>query len=187
MKKEKMKRIDYSLRPIALLLTLTLLLGSLTLHMPKAAAKNIQNSTSEQTPSAISGDSISANESGLSLSASYGKTPLVFEENQGQTDARVKFAARASGYALYLTQSEAVFTMQTSAPEKRSPAASKLQALSEDKVHSAKTKDQQSDVLRMQFVGAATDAKLAGVDRQTGTTNSYKGNFARPIKSMKPS
>ncbi len=39
----------------------------------------------------------------------YGKIPLSFEENQGQTDARVKFLARASGYTLFVTADEAVF------------------------------------------------------------------------------
>src|SRR5712692_4495496 len=38
----------------------------------------------------------------------YGKLPLSFEINQGQTDARVKFLARASGYALFVTSDEAV-------------------------------------------------------------------------------
>jgi hypothetical protein len=187
MKKKKIKKIAYSIRPIALLLTLTLLLGSLTIHMPKAAAEKIQNAISEQTPSAIPEASVSANESGLSLSASYGKTPLVFEENQGQTDAQVKYVTRGNGYALYLTQSEAVFTLQTTAPEKRSPAAAKHQALSENKAQSAKTKDRQSDVLRMQFVGAASNAKLAGVDKQAGTTNFYAGKTAKNWKTEIPS
>ena len=36
------------------------------------------------------------------------KLPLVFEPNRGQTDPEVKFAARGSGYALLLTEREAV-------------------------------------------------------------------------------
>jgi len=39
----------------------------------------------------------------------YGKLPLSFEPNQGQTDARVRFLARASGYTLFVTGNEAVF------------------------------------------------------------------------------
>jgi hypothetical protein len=48
---------------------------------------------------------------GLPLAAgdTYGKLPLSFEPNQGQTDARVKFLARASGYTLFVTAEEAVF------------------------------------------------------------------------------
>ena len=39
----------------------------------------------------------------------YGKLPLSFEPNQGQTDARVRFLVRASGYTLFVTSDEAVF------------------------------------------------------------------------------
>ncbi|HAH05923.1 MAG TPA: hypothetical protein DCM05_05225, partial [Elusimicrobia bacterium] len=39
------------------------------------------------------------------------KAPLYFEANRGQTDAAVKFFARAAGYNLYLTAKEAVMVM----------------------------------------------------------------------------
>src|SRR3712207_6803178 len=39
--------------------------------------------------------------------AAYGQLPLSFEANHGQTDARVDFLARGSGYTLFLTGSEA--------------------------------------------------------------------------------
>jgi len=42
----------------------------------------------------------------------YGKLPLSFEANQGQTDGRVKFLSRGRGYALFLTGDEAVFTLE---------------------------------------------------------------------------
>src|SRR5580700_3612490 len=38
----------------------------------------------------------------------YGKLPLSFEANQGQTDPRVKFMARGSGYTMFLTKDEGV-------------------------------------------------------------------------------
>jgi hypothetical protein len=38
----------------------------------------------------------------------YGKLPLSFEANHGQTDARVKFLSRTAGYTLFLTRDEAV-------------------------------------------------------------------------------
>ena len=46
----------------------------------------------------------------------YGKLPLSFEANQGQSNARVKFVSRGSGYTLFLTSSEAVLLLQTGAP-----------------------------------------------------------------------
>jgi len=38
----------------------------------------------------------------------YGKLPLGFEVNRGQTDSRVKFLSRGRGYTLFLTSNEAV-------------------------------------------------------------------------------
>ncbi len=48
------------------------------------------------------------------LDANYGKLPLSFEANQGQTDPRVRFLARGSGYAIFLTDDEAVLTLRKS-------------------------------------------------------------------------
>lgn len=43
----------------------------------------------------------------------YGKMPLSFEQNYGQTDAPVKFLSRGAGYALFLTEREAVLRLRT--------------------------------------------------------------------------
>src|SRR5436309_13192783 len=43
--------------------------------------------------------------------AAYGKLPLSFEANQGQTDPQVKFLSRGRGYTLFLTPTEAVLTL----------------------------------------------------------------------------
>ena len=42
---------------------------------------------------------------------SLASLPLFFEPNQGQTDARVKFLARGSGYGLFLTGDSAVLKL----------------------------------------------------------------------------
>src|ERR1035441_2339502 len=42
---------------------------------------------------------------------SYGKLPLSFEANHGQTDPRVKFLSRTGGYTLFLTGDEAVLAL----------------------------------------------------------------------------
>jgi hypothetical protein len=43
---------------------------------------------------------------------SYGRLPLSFEANQGQTDRQVRFLSRGSGYSLFLTGSEAVLSLR---------------------------------------------------------------------------
>ncbi len=44
----------------------------------------------------------------------YGKLPLGFEANRGQTDSLVKFLSRGRGYSLFLTGDEAVLTLKRS-------------------------------------------------------------------------
>src|SRR5438067_1552896 len=42
------------------------------------------------------------------VNEAYGKLPISFEVNRGQTDARVDFLSRGSGYSLFLTSTAAV-------------------------------------------------------------------------------
>lgn len=46
------------------------------------------------------------------LGAAYGKLPLSFEANWGQTDSRVDFLSRGAGYSLFLTPSQAVLSLK---------------------------------------------------------------------------
>ncbi|MBC8120571.1 MAG: SBBP repeat-containing protein [Gemmatimonadaceae bacterium] len=46
------------------------------------------------------------------LSAAYGRLPLHFEANSGQTDSQVRFLARGKGYTLFLTPSQAVLSLR---------------------------------------------------------------------------
>jgi hypothetical protein len=89
---------------------------------------------------------------------SYGKLPLSFEVNQGQTDRQVKFLSRGRGYALFLTGDEAVLTLQT--------AGEKVPGSPES-------------VLRMRLVGANANATVTGGDELPGKTNYFVGNDPR--------
>src|ERR1051326_7030372 len=42
--------------------------------------------------------------------------PMMFEANQGQTDAEVKFLARGRGYNLYLTATQSVLSLKHGMP-----------------------------------------------------------------------
>lgn len=46
------------------------------------------------------------------LEQAYGKLPLSFEANQGQTDAQVNFLARTAGQSLFLTPDRAVLSLK---------------------------------------------------------------------------
>ena len=64
---------------------------------------------------------ISATKSDPNWSAAYGKLPLSFEENQGQTAREVRFVSHGSGYELFLTPQEAVLTLRSNKPLDLSP------------------------------------------------------------------
>jgi hypothetical protein len=57
----------------------------------------------------------------------YGKIPLTFEENSGQTDARVKFLMRGPGYTVFLTDRDA--TLRLGRPSAQPGAQAKTGAV----------------------------------------------------------
>jgi hypothetical protein len=54
-----------------------------------------------------------------SLIEAYGRLPLSFEINKGQTDSQVKFLSRGSGYSLFLTGNEAVLALRKSSRQSK--------------------------------------------------------------------
>jgi hypothetical protein len=58
----------------------------------------------------------------------YARLPMSFELNKGQVDPRVKFISRGPGYTLFLTPTEAVFSLRHAAasPPSNSDAATPL-------------------------------------------------------------
>jgi len=91
--------------------------------------------------------------------ASYGKLPLSFEKNQGQTDDHVRFLARGEGYALFLTGQEAVLRLDAPGPAKASQNAKKSTA-----------------VVRLVFAGSNQHSTVEGLDLQPGRSNYLLGN-----------
>src|SRR6266567_2183362 len=51
------------------------------------------------------------------LDLRYGRRPLSFEPNVGQTDSAVDFVSRGRGYVVFLTGGEAVFALRGGAPD----------------------------------------------------------------------
>jgi len=104
----------------------------------------------------------------------YGKMPLSFEANQGQTDGRVKFLSRTSGYSLFLTADEAVLTLRNKKAKNGKGTASAV-PLSAEKTR-ASAPEGAADVLRMKLRHANLAAKVTGVDELAGTSNYFIGN-----------
>jgi hypothetical protein len=93
---------------------------------------------------------------------SYGRLPLYFEANRGQTDKDVRFLSRGAGYSLYLTAGEAVLVLTK--PNSRGTQARP----------DAKT-PVKSAALRMSLVGAARKPHVNGLEEQPGKANYFIG------------
>ncbi len=90
------------------------------------------------------------------LSEAYGKLPLVFESNQGQTAPEVTFLSRGPGYGLFLTPTEAVLTLSRAAD--------------------AKADHVEVTMVGMKLVGAKAKPEMAGVDPLPGKSHYFIGN-----------
>jgi hypothetical protein len=100
----------------------------------------------------------------LRAAEAYGKLPLSFEVNQGQTDARVKFLSRGAGYNLFLTSTEAVLSLE--------------QGRGAGDVRGREDKGS-SGVLRMKLVAANPHAKIEGLEQLPGKSNYFIGKNPR--------
>ncbi len=99
------------------------------------------------------------------LLASYGKLPLVFEKNLGQTDPRVKFLSRASGYTLFLTDREAV--LRLGAPETDDPPTVPSFARGTTRGRRASA----GAVVTFALHGSHTPTQVEGLEAQPGHSN----------------
>ena len=103
----------------------------------------------------------------------YAALPMMFEANNGQTDARVKFLARGPGYTLFLTDKEAVLSIPTASPavssahprkHSRGPSLPHVEA------------PRPTRVVRLRFAGASAPAAITGQNQLPGKTNYFIGN-----------
>ena len=109
----------------------------------------------------------------------YGKLPLSFEANRGQTDAQVEFLSHGQGYALFFTNQSAVLSLSTGGPMQTSGLgySPHIQAgkASLD-LASEGSRAIKPTLLRMQLVGADTKTQLTADGRLPGTVNYFTGN-----------
>ncbi len=97
----------------------------------------------------------------------YGKLPLAFEANQGQTDPEVKFLSRGAGYAVFLTGDEAVLEVKPST-ESHQPSALRSRV-------SAIKKPIKTNIIRMRLEKANTSVKASGSEQLSGVSNYFIG------------
>jgi len=149
------------------------------------------------------------------LLESYGKLPLSFEINKGQTDLQVKFLSRGSGYSLFLTDSEAVLALRKGSRQSKLERRRVLAAYegNEDLVSRSAAfptpllpttvqlrdsfvphnearipnpESRTSAVLRMKLVGANPHAKVIGLEELPGKSNYFTGNDPKKWRTDVP-
>jgi hypothetical protein len=114
---------------------------------------------------------------------SYGKLPLSFEANHGQTDEKVKFLSRGSGYTLFLTSDAAVFSLRQTSPKGSAAPQQSLPGLHLRRSEPVSTK---GAVLRMKLVKANSGANVTGDDELPGTSNYFVGNDPKKWRTNVP-
>lgn len=124
-------------------------ISALVLLLPSAANALAPPST-PQSQSAVHG---------------FGKLPLSFEANQGQTDAQVKFLARGRGYTLFLLPTEAALALTNPAGSDAKPSQT---------------------VLRMKLLDANSSAEIVGLKELPGKTHYFLGNDPKQWRTNVP-
>lgn len=124
-----------------------------------------------------------SNKSDAQWVEAYGKLPLSFEENQGQTDPRVKFLSRGGGYVLFLTPEEAVLSLHRAKPLDASPLHRATYVRELRKGHSG----EKDAVLRMRLAGANPTPEISGLDRLPTKVDYFIGKDSKTWRTNVPS
>ena len=149
------------------------------------------------------------------LAHNFGKFPLSFEVNRGQTDSQVKFLSRGSGYAVFLTGNGAVLSLRKpSAAGRQLSASLQLPVASSLSWPATKSAPRTMDTLiaplfqnpksqiqvppalsdqkpapttvRLKLVGANPAAKVTGLDELPGKSNYFIGNDPKKWRTNIP-
>lgn len=104
--------------------------------------------------------------------AAYGRLPLSFEENTGQTAQEVRYVSHGSGYELFLTSQEAVLALRPNVQRDLSPLhrAAFLRAIREA------PQAGQMTVIRVHLERANPEPQITGIDRLPTKVNYFIGN-----------
>ncbi len=94
----------------------------------------------------------------------FGRVPLTFEANQGQTAPQVKFTSRGPGYRAYLTSDGMVLSLHAT------------HAASNGTSRSATAHPAKSVTLQFRLLGAASNPSVLGEKPQLGRVNYFIGN-----------
>jgi hypothetical protein len=137
-----------------------------------AEKRSPQTGTGQSQVAASQIHNISATKGDVKWSEAYGKLPLSFEENQGQTAREVRYVSHGRGYELFLTPQEAVLALRSRVPHDLSPLhrTATLRALRKERSAGALT------AVRLCLEGANPNAQIEGMEQLPGKANYFIGN-----------
>jgi hypothetical protein len=124
-------------------------------RVPAEPVKQNETSSARLEAPAASQSAPALPEDKAKFAEAYGKLPIHFEPNLGQTDEQVKFVARGYGYSLFLTDTGAVLSLQK---------------------RQVKKEKARPTVVGMQVEDANFASRSAGVDEAEGRSNYFIGN-----------
>jgi hypothetical protein len=161
-----------------------LVCGLWLLATSRSSGKRDQEARAGVSPAATSGASNLArtNQDSKWIEA-YGKLPLSFEENVGQTVEAVRYVSHGAGYELFLTPQEAVVALRTPISYDLSPRHrfKTMRALRE--ASRART----ITAVRMRFEGANPAAQISATNRLVKKTNYFIGSDPKKWHANVPS
>src|SRR5262249_54406957 len=134
-------------------------------------------------PATVVSGARAARPTGSSVSAAYGRLPMAFEKNQGQTDSAVQYVSHGKGYELFLTPGEAVLALRAAIPGLPSPA----NPIAYNKALIEASRSQKASVFRLQFEGALTNPEITAEDKLTRNANYFVGNDPSKWQTNVPS
>lgn len=109
------------------------------------------------------------------LFEAYGNLPLSFEANHGQMNSDVEFVSRGNGYSLFLTPTEAVFSLNKPLNTPTvSPAKAKLQAARNQSERPLAAN--RRAVVRLKFGNTNPTPLMEGQDQLPGKSNYFFGD-----------
>jgi Beta-propeller repeat/Cep192 domain 4 len=127
-------------------------LGQNDVPHPSAAAVTRSTSVSSQLLS-------------RSVGRDYGRLPLAFERNCGQTDRQVLFLAHGLGYSLFLTSDGAVISLKEGGYQGHRGGIAGVRQAGQTR----------ASAVRFRFEGVNTAAAVSGLDELPGKTNYFIG------------
>ena len=108
------------------------------------------------------------------VQAQFLNLPMRFEANHGQTNPKVNFISRGSGYTLFLTPAEAALVLKEHG--RSHGVEDRPSALRSGNEVPSRTAPRSLSVLRMKLVGANPSAKAKGLEELPGKTNYFIGD-----------